>query len=141
MQDLSPSYMQARSVLREMRPRLSALHQAPATYSATNLNKMPLQLPQPLGFTPAERALVNGWKAYLSWEESNPLEMEEKDQSLFHTRMQLLYRQAVVKMRFLPEIWYMAYSWTMSIGKQDEAIAILKQGMQANPVSYVVLAW
>lgn len=32
----------------------------------------------------------------------------------------------------------MAYSWTMSIGKQDDAIALLKQGMQANPVSYLL---
>ncbi|KZV84585.1 hypothetical protein EXIGLDRAFT_624012 [Exidia glandulosa HHB12029] len=136
--DLSPSYMQARTVLREMRPRISALAQQPTTYSATNLNKMPLQLPQPLSFTAPERALVNGWKSYLLWEESNPLEMEDKDKTLFHTRMQLLYRQAVVKMRFSPEIWYMAYSWTMSIGKQDDAIALLKQGMQANPVSYLL---
>lgn len=97
--------MQARNVLREMRPKLSGLAQQPATYSATNLNKMPLQLPQPLSFTQPERQLVNSWKAYLLWEESNPLMMEDKDKSLFHTRMQLLYRQAVVKMRFSPEIW------------------------------------
>lgn len=31
----------------------------------------------------------------------------------------------------------MAVSWTLSIGKQDDAIALLKQGMQANPVSSV----
>ena len=127
--------MRARNVLCVLQNHLSVLF-PPSEGGCTQI-----WIPRPPTFNQVDKAVVWRWRQYLKWEESNPLEMEEKDQSLFHTRMQLLYRQAVVKMRFSPEIWYMAYSWTMSIGKQDEAIAILKQGMQANPVSYVVLAW
>ncbi|EJD42466.1 Suf-domain-containing protein [Auricularia subglabra TFB-10046 SS5] len=133
MADLSPSYMQARTVLREMRLRLSALNQQTSSFSPARFN-----LPQPLTYTSQERQLLNGWKTYLLWEEGNPLEMEDKDKAQLQTRIQLMYRQAVVKMRFSPEIWYMAHSWTSRTGKQDDAVVLLKQGMHANPMSYLL---
>ena len=53
------------------------------------------------------------------------------------TRLQGVYRKAVVRMRFFSEIWFMAYTWTSSVGRQDEAMSILKAGIEANPTKYV----
>jgi len=80
-----------------MRTKLSPIQ------SANSMLKGRLQLPQPLGRE--DRQLVRNWLYYLKWEESNPLDLDEKDKSLFQTRMQLVYRHAVVKMRFCPDIW------------------------------------
>ncbi|KAJ6613366.1 hypothetical protein B0H10DRAFT_2273893 [Mycena sp. CBHHK59/15] len=41
-------------------------------------------------------------------------------------------------MRYYPEIWFMAYTWTTSIGKNDEALSILKAGLEANPASFLL---
>ena len=91
--------MQARTVLREMRARLSALsHPSPQP-------NWKLPLPQPLTYTSQERHMLNGWKTYLLWEESNPLDIDEKDKTQLHARIGLIYRQALVKLRFSPEIW------------------------------------
>ncbi|KAF7313321.1 CFIA complex component [Mycena chlorophos] len=130
MQDLNPGYMQARTVLRQLSNHLSGLN-------LTNPNGG-LALPSPPTFTPAERHLVGRWKAYLKWEESNPLEIEDKDKAILITRVQLMYRKALVRMRYYPEIWFMAYSWNLSVGNTSEAISILKQGLEANPESHAL---
>lgn len=64
-----------------------------------------MYLPRLPTFNPGERALVGAWKAYLKWEESNPLEIEDKDRATFITRMQGVYRKAVIRMRYFAEIW------------------------------------
>jgi len=48
---------------------------------------------------------VGAWKNYLKWEESNPLELEEKDRLTLIQRVQSVYRKAVIRMRFYGEIW------------------------------------
>jgi cleavage stimulation factor subunit 3 len=92
----------------------------------------------------------------LRWEESNPLEIDDQDRNTFVTRVQGVYRKAVIRMRFFGEIWwveislnthpklscfirYMAYVWTNSIGKTEEAINLLKAGIEANPMRRAVL--
>ncbi|KAG1741373.1 hypothetical protein EDB19DRAFT_1705866, partial [Suillus lakei] len=85
MSDLSPSYMQARTVLRQL-----------------------------------QQHCVGAWKTYLKWEESNPLEFEDKDKATLISRIQGVYRKAAIRMRFYAEIWYMAF-----------ALNILKSGMEA----------
>ncbi|KAF4584749.1 mRNA 3'-end-processing protein rna14 [Pleurotus pulmonarius] len=81
----------------------------------------------------SNRALVGTWKAYLKWEESDPLEMEEKDKASLITRIQSVYRKAAIRMRYYPRIWFLAYSWIASVGKDNEALSILKAGLKANP--------
>ncbi|KAJ8697549.1 mRNA 3'-end-processing protein rna14 [Pleurotus ostreatus] len=130
MADLSPSHMQARTVLRQLQKHLGPLFPPLAPSS-----RRPLYLPSPPSFSPPDRALVGAWKAYLKWEESNPLEIEEKDKASLITRIQSVYRKAVIRMRYYSEIWFMAYSWTASVGKDDEALSILKAGLKANPSS------
>ena len=67
----------------------------------------------------------------------NPLEIEEKDRTTLIARIQAVYRKAVIRMRYYPEIWFMAYNWTNANAKPDDAIALLKAGVEANPSRYV----
>ncbi|KAL0579473.1 mRNA 3'-end-processing protein rna14 [Marasmius crinis-equi] len=136
MQDLSPAYIQAKSSLREL-VRLTA----PICPSSIPLppGQLPdLFLPTVPSFTSRERQNVGRWKAYLKWEQSNPLELEEKDRATLVTRIQMAYRKAVISMRYYPELWFMAYNWRASIEKHEEALATLKAGLKANPNSFIL---
>ncbi|KAJ6615526.1 hypothetical protein B0H10DRAFT_2040864 [Mycena sp. CBHHK59/15] len=128
MEDLSPAHMQARTVLRQLSGHLQGLGLTTGT----------LFLPSLPTFSPLERNLVGRWKAYLKWEEGNPLEIDDKDRPALISRVQGVYRKAVIRMRYYPEIWFMAYTWTTSIGKNDEALSILKAGLEANPASFLL---
>ncbi|KAF5390357.1 hypothetical protein D9757_002906 [Collybiopsis confluens] len=136
MSELSPAYMQARSVGRDLTKHVSALYPPEAPLPANA--KPDLVLPVVPTFSIAERQLVGKWKAYLKWEESNPLMIEEKDKKDLHNRIQLVYRKALVRMRFYPEIWFMAYNWTHGVGKHDEALYLLKAGLEANSSSFLL---
>ncbi|KAJ3999710.1 hypothetical protein F5050DRAFT_880660 [Lentinula boryana] len=136
MSELSPAYMQARSVGRDLTKHVAGLY--PAEAPLTTNSKLELSLPTVPSFSISERQLVGKWKAYLKWEESNPLVIEEKDKKDLHSRIQLVYRKALVRMRFYPEIWFMAYNWMNSIGKHDEALTLLKSGLEANSSSFLL---
>ncbi|KAK0184254.1 hypothetical protein F5146DRAFT_938870 [Armillaria mellea] len=129
MADLSPAHMQARTVYRQLNNYISTLY-------PLSTGRPELFLPSLPSFDPAERSIVGKWKAYLKWEESNPLEIEDKP--LLILRVQTAYRKAVIRMRYFPEIWYMAYTWTKSIGKNEEALSVLKNGREANPLSFLL---
>lgn len=102
MNDLSPSYMQARTVLRNLQRQVSFLFPPPPSSAS---GRPHIYLPPLPSFNPAERALVGAWKTYLRWEESNPLEIEDKDKMALINRVQSVYRKAVIRMRFFSEIW------------------------------------
>jgi len=124
MADLSPGHMQARTVLRQLTSHLQGLYQP---------NQPEPYLPSLPKFDAFERGLVGKWKAYLKWEEGNPLELEDKDRPTLIQRIQSVYRKAVIRMRYYTEIWFMAYTWLNSVGKHDEALATLRAGLEANP--------
>ncbi|KAJ6544221.1 hypothetical protein B0H19DRAFT_1076360 [Mycena capillaripes] len=130
MSDLSPAHMQARTVLRQLTIHLNGL--------GNNSNPTGISLPAPATFSGQERQLIGRWKAYLKWEEGNPLELEDKDRAIFIGRVEKVYRKAVIRMRYYPEIWFMAYSWNASIGKNEEALSMLKGGLEANPESFAL---
>ena len=102
MSDLSPSHMQARTVLRQLQRHLGPLFPPPPPSSSSRPS---IYLPPTPTFNAAERALVGAWKTYLKWEENNPLEFEEKDKATLVSRVQLVYRKAVIRMRYYSEIW------------------------------------
>jgi cleavage stimulation factor subunit 3 len=102
MADLSPAHMQARTVLRQLVNHVTPLY----AQTGGGTGEQQLYLPALPRFDTAERALVGKWKAYLKWEESNPLEIEEKDKATLITRIQGVYRKAVIRMRYYTEIWY-----------------------------------
>ncbi|KAJ7618475.1 Suf-domain-containing protein [Roridomyces roridus] len=132
MQDLTPGYMQARSTLRQLTTYLQGLGLHPPP------DPSHFWLPSPPTFSKDDRPLIGRWKTYLKWEEGNPLAIEEKDRANLILRIQLAYRKAVIWMRYYPEIWFMAFSWTASVGRTDEAVTILKAGLEANPDSFVL---
>ena len=101
MGDLSPAHMQARAVLRGMDKHMKILFPLPLSHDG----QPPLVLPRVPTFSQSERALVGAWKAYLKWEENNPLELDEKDKGALIQRVQAVYRKAVIRMRYFAEIW------------------------------------
>ncbi|TIA89122.1 hypothetical protein E3P99_02198 [Wallemia hederae] len=125
--DKSPAYMTARSALRELR----SLTDAPI-----NLFHIDGTLAKRPSWTERERQVLSAWKRYLTWEESNPLELD--DEAAKHSRISYAFKKALVFMRFYPEIWYRAYVSHKSMGREDEALALLKQGSEANPESYLL---
>jgi cleavage stimulation factor subunit 3 len=106
MSDLSPSHMQARTVVRQLANHLTPLF-PPSTPSSSSQRE--IFLPSLPTFNPSERTLVGKWKAYLKWEESNPLEIEDKDKATLVTRVQGVYRKAVIRMRYYTEIWWVLF--------------------------------
>ena len=101
MTDLSPAHMTAKTQLRELRKHVSLLFPPPPISTAS---RKPFQLPHKPSYNQADRALVGAWKQYLKWEESNPLEIEDKPTLI--SRLQGVYRKAVIRMRFFSEIWF-----------------------------------
>jgi cleavage stimulation factor subunit 3 len=92
--------MLARSALRYMRSTMGGLDR----------NK----IPRPPLWQPKDRLEViahsarltyklDMWKAWIEWEKSNPL-LLESDEAIY-TRVIYAYKQAVMNMRFYPEIW------------------------------------
>ena len=144
--------MQARAVLRGMDKHMKILFPP----QSPNNGQPHLVLPRVPSFSQNERALVGAWKAYLKWEEGNPLELEEKDKTVLIQRVQAVYRKAVIRMRYFAEIWfvtpafttrqhlltaptrYLAFVWTNNAGKTEEAIRILRAGIEANPARYTL---
>ncbi|KAJ7468353.1 hypothetical protein B0H11DRAFT_1921220 [Mycena galericulata] len=135
LQDLAPAYIRARTVLHQLSVHLEGL----GSFDTTKL-----VLPVLPTFSPEERACVGRWKAYIKWEEGNPLESQGNDLSTLNSRMQMVYRKATIQMRYYPEIWqaplpsFMGFSWASSIGKESEALCILKAGLAANPDSFAL---
>ncbi|KAK7447756.1 mRNA 3'-end-processing protein rna14 [Stygiomarasmius scandens] len=135
--DLSPAYNRATAALCELNRQTSHLFQ-PALSAKSHLfpPALPVRLVPILPrFILSERQHVGRWKAYLKWEESNPLMM---DNLQLQSRISLVYQKALVVMRFFPEIWFMAYTWMNLTGKQEKALATLKSGIEANPASFLL---
>ncbi|KAK7683506.1 hypothetical protein QCA50_013340 [Cerrena zonata] len=145
--DLQVAHMQARTVLNQLQEYLSVLF-PPAP--AAKPGRQAIYLPRTPAFTHPDKALVGRWRMYLKWEESNPLEIEDKDKSQLHARIQSVYRKAIVRMRYFSEIWYMAFVWTNGLSndqslpenkrkeKRDEAMNLLKSSVEANPSSFIL---
>ncbi|GAA5902824.1 hypothetical protein JCM8208_006485 [Rhodotorula glutinis] len=121
--ELSPAYMTARKTLRELRAQHDHLYAPP--------------LPRrPDWSAPDERDAVEGWKRYLAFEETNPLELE--DPNLLHQRVNFAYRKAISKLRFHPEIWYLATSFNLRMGRVEDAHKQLREGLSANQSSLLL---
>ncbi|KLO08580.1 Suf-domain-containing protein [Schizopora paradoxa] len=173
MADLSPAHMTAKTKLRELRKLVLPLasQTSSSSSSSSTPSRIPLDLPSKPIFSSSDRSLVGSWKAYLKWEEGNPLELgegsvpsvnaagatqtgganatsnsavqerereRERERTTFISRVQGVYRKAVGKMRFFAEIWFMGYTFLLGVGKQDDALSFLKQGIDANPSSVIL---
>ncbi|WFD08036.1 mRNA 3'-end-processing protein rna14 [Malassezia vespertilionis] len=127
--EISPAYMQARSVLRELKSMTDPL-------ARPQLAQLPSWI-VPGTRTPAkERQALRAWIRYLEWEQSNPLMLEEQSALIF--RVLAAYRKAVMYMRFDAVIWYMAAIYCQLIQRDAEALQWLRNGMDACPWSFLL---
>lgn len=76
------------------------------------------------------------WKRYIEWERSNPLKLEDK--SALANRVAYAYRRSLLMMRMFPELWHEAAAYLNEVSRGEEALAILKQGVEALPTSTLV---
>ncbi|PLW18409.1 hypothetical protein PCANC_08861 [Puccinia coronata f. sp. avenae] len=121
--DKSSQYMTARAALKEMK-------------SLTDPLSRPRVPVKPNWKRVNDHKQLAQWKAYLAWEEKNPLDISDKN--LLNSRIQYAFRQATMHMRFYPEIWYLSATHLQKNDKADEALAVLQSGLTANPTSIVL---
>ncbi|KAI9638306.1 putative cleavage stimulation factor, 77kDa subunit [Dioszegia hungarica] len=118
----SPAYMTARTALRELR-------------SLTDVLPHPIIPPTPT-FSDSDRQLVNSWKAYLKWEEGNPLVIA--DPETLAGRIGYAMRRCLAEMRHFPELWHYAGNHYIKEQKTNEAAEVLNAGVVACPKSILL---
>jgi cleavage stimulation factor subunit 3 len=122
MGDRSAGYMTARSALRELRGlkdpivKISPLLARPPTWSQSDCRLLAL------------------WKRYISWEKGNPLAIDDAD--TLNARIMFAYREALLVMRYYPEIWLDAGRYLEECGKSEEAVEFMKAGIECMPTRY-----
>ncbi|OLL21715.1 mRNA 3'-end-processing protein RNA14 [Neolecta irregularis DAH-3] len=118
----SPAYMTARASLRELSDILSKINRK--------------DLPSLPTWDSSDVGELLAWKRWIEWEKSDPLVLESP--KALSERVIYAYRQAIIRMRFYPEIWSSAAEYYVSRQMEKEASDLLKQGILANPTSYLL---
>jgi cleavage stimulation factor subunit 3 len=107
------------------------------------------KLPPAAGFDGYEEYMnqVKLWKNWIAWEKSDPLECMTSNRELYTKRVVHLYKNALMALRFWPELWYEAAEWCYEndpkndpksdpkIGLKGEGDKFLNEGIEANPES------
>ncbi|KAI9738217.1 MAG: mRNA 3'-end-processing protein rna14 [Cirrosporium novae-zelandiae] len=126
LQEKSPAYMSARSSYTELHNFTKDLHR-------TTLPRLP---PTP-GFDGDTDYLkqLDIWKRWIQWEKYDPLVLKEEDPAAYRTRIIHVYLQALMAMRFWPELWFDAAEFCFSQGMEEKGKKFLDQGLAANPES------
>ncbi|KAJ2721322.1 mRNA 3'-end-processing protein rna14 [Coemansia sp. Benny D115] len=122
----SPTYMAARTALREMNRLWEAIKRA----------QPPHGLPVPPSWTPREVDYLVAWKNYLKWEMSDPLRLG--DAAALNRRVLYAYSQACMALRFYPEVWIEYADHLLSCDQANEALAKLQTASQVLPDSLSV---
>ncbi|TPX18237.1 uncharacterized protein E0L32_002746 [Thyridium curvatum] len=129
----SPSYMTAKSAN-------TALDNIIRELQRTNLPRLP---PAP-GFQGDEEFTkqVQIWKRWIEWEKSDPLDLQGDDPNLLQQRILYCYKQALMALRFWPEMWVDAAEWCFenNITKdgKEAGSQFLADGIEANPESVLL---
>ena len=102
------------------------------------------QLPPAIGFNGDVEymAQVEIWKRWIRWEKDDPLVLKESSVDAYRKRVMHAYRQALMALRFWPELWFEAadfcYEHEMKSNKaEDKSLGteLLNSGIAANPES------
>ena len=102
------------------------------------LNRSTLPRLRPaLGFEGDEEYLqqIELWKRWIQWEKDDPLVLKEEDAAAYKARVVYVFKQAVMALRFWPEIWFEASEFCFTHGLDKEGNDFITQGMAANPES------
>ncbi|CAG8972390.1 hypothetical protein HYALB_00007143 [Hymenoscyphus albidus] len=129
LQEKSPGYMSARSAN-------TALENITRGLTRTTLPRLP-----PLhGFEgePEYMLQVELWKKWIAWEQEDPLVLKEDEFDVFKQRVLYVYKQAVMALRFWPELWVDAAEWCYSNGLDQDGDTFLNDGIVANPESCIL---
>ncbi|KAI0886461.1 uncharacterized protein GGS22DRAFT_157901 [Annulohypoxylon maeteangense] len=134
LQERSPSYMTARSANTHLENITRGLKK-------TTLPRLP---PAP-GFEGNQEYLeqVRLWKIWIAWEKNDPLVLQTDDSSTYRQRVLQVYKQALMALRFWPELWVDAAEWCFdnnvtSEDGQDTGLQFLVDGLEANPESFLL---
>ncbi|KAI6245014.1 mRNA 3'-end-processing protein RNA14 [Erysiphe necator] len=130
LQEKSPNYMSARSAN-------TALENL-----TRNLNRTTLpQLPPAPGFEGDQEYLrqVELWQKWIEWEQEDPLALKNDEPDSYKQRVLYVYKQAVISLRFWPEIWVEAADWCFANNLEKEGESFLNNGQVANPESCLIV--
>ena len=99
-------------------------------------NTLPI-LPPAFGFEGHEQYMeqLGIWKQWIEWEKSDPLVIMVENMAGYRARVLFAYKQALMSLRFWPEIWFEAAEFCFA--NNDEALGndLLSKGIEANPES------
>ncbi|WYZ34218.1 hypothetical protein EsH8_I_000494 [Colletotrichum jinshuiense] len=133
IQKRSPAYMTAKaanSQLDRLIPRLQR----------TCLPR----LPPAAGFDGDQEFLeqVDIWKKWIQWEKEDPLVLLDDEPEAYKGRVLYCYKQALMALRFWPEMWVDAAEWCFAnnIAKDGKELGLtfLTDGIEANPESVLL---
>lgn len=126
MQEQSPAYMTARSSYTELQNLTRDLNR-------TTFPRLP---PVPGSDGDVEYLLqIEIWKRWINWEKGDPLVLKEDDLAAYKARVVYVYKQALMALRFLPEIWFEAADFCFLNDLETEGNEFLNNGVDANPES------
>lgn len=106
----------------------------------TNLPRLP---PAP-GFDGDQefRDQVELWKKWIAWEKEDPLVLKTDEPKTYNQRVLYVYKQALMALRFWPEIWVDAAEWCFQndIRENDKELGteLLLEGIRANRESVLL---
>lgn len=78
---------------------------------------------------------VRLWKGWISWEQEDPLVLKADEPEAYKQRVLYVYKQAVMALRFWPEIYVDAADWCFNNGLEKDGDQFLNDGFLANPES------
>lgn len=76
------------------------------------------------------------WKRVIEWERSNPLKVDDK--TALANRVIFAYRRSLLMLRMFPELWHEASTYLLEQGRAEEAVQMLRQGVEAIPTSVLL---
>jgi cleavage stimulation factor subunit 3 len=82
---------------------------------------------------------VGLWKKWISWErDEDPLVLKAAEIDVWKSRVLYVYKQAVMALRFWPEMWVEAAEWCFDNGLPKDGDDFLNNGVIANPESCLI---
>lgn len=78
---------------------------------------------------------VELWKRWIEWEKEDPLVLKDEDLAAYKGRILYVYKQALMALRFWPEMWFDAAEFCFNNGLESDGNDFLTQGIAANPES------
>jgi cleavage stimulation factor subunit 3 len=78
---------------------------------------------------------VELWKKWIHWEQEDPLSLKDEDPKAYKARVLYVYKQALMALRFWPEMWVDAADWCYNNDLEKEGDTFLDDGIAGNPES------